>query len=123
MFSASRGRPGDERRSRAAQSPGIYSVELDSIDERALVDRSCVRGPLAESLAVRLAGSSDVLAGDGREGDKLNGVDLDFTGSHAVATALPDPWQLPQPDRERDVSGQDIVPQFAAELHSPDGSG
>jgi len=94
-------------------------VELDAINERALVDRSCVRGPLAEGLAVGLAGSSDVFTGHRRERDKLNAVDLDFAGSHAVATALLDPWQLPQPDGERDVSSQDVVAQFAAELHTP----
>jgi hypothetical protein len=98
-------------------------VELDSIDERALVDRSCVRGSLAEGFAVGLAGSSDVVTADGRERDKIDAVDLDRTWSHAVATALLDVWPLPQPDRERDVSSQDVVAQFAAELHTPDGSG
>ena len=61
-------------------------MELDSIDERVLVDRSGVCGTLAQRLAVRLARSSDVLPGDRRERDKLDGVKLDLTG------ADPGPW-------------------------------
>ena len=79
-----------------------------------------MRGALAQRLTVGLAGPSDVLAGDRRERDKLDGVDLDLTGPDPVAAALLDPWPLPQPDRERDVSGQDVVAQLTAELHVPD---
>ena len=84
-------------------------MELDSIHERVLVDRPGVGGALAQGLAVGLAGSSHVRPGDRRERDKLDGVDLDLTGTDPVAAALLDPWPLPQSDRERDVSGQDVV--------------
>jgi hypothetical protein len=93
-------------------------VELDSINERVFVDRPGVRGALAQRLAVGLAGSSDVRPGDCRERDKLDCIDLDLTEADRVAAALPDPWPLPQPDRERDVSRQDVTTQLAAELHT-----
>src|ERR1700684_3440819 len=101
---------------------GADRVKLDSVDERVLVDRPRVRGARAQRLAVGLAGSPDVLPGDRRERDQLDFVDLDLTGADPVATALFDPWPLPQADRERDVSGQDVVAQLAAELHTRDRS-
>jgi len=73
-----------------------------------------------QPLAVGLARSSDVLTADRRERDELDGVDLDLTGADTVAAALLDPRPLPQSDRERDVSGQDVVAQLAAELHARD---
>ena len=94
-----------------------HRVELNAINERVLVDRPSVRCASAQRLAVGFARSSHILAGDRRERDKLDGVDLDLTGADPVAAALLDLWPLPQPDRERDVSGQDVVTQLAAELH------
>ena len=90
----------------------------------ALLQRNGTPRPTAptQRLTVGLADPSDVLAGDRRERDKLDVVDLDLTGADPVAAALLDPWLLPQSDRERDVSGQDVVAQLAAELHAPDAS-
>ncbi len=79
-----------------------------------------MRGALAKRLTVGLAGPSDLFAGDCRERDEIDGVDLALTGPDPLAAALLDPWPLPQPDRERDVSGQDVVAQLAAELHMRD---
>jgi hypothetical protein len=95
-------------------------VELDSIDERVFVDRAGVRGALAQRLTVELAGSSNVLGGYRGERDKLDRVYLDLTETDSVAAALLDPWPLPESDRERDVSSQDVVAQLAAELHTRD---
>ena len=97
-------------------------MELNSIDERVLVDRSGVRGALTQRLAVELTGSSDVVPGDCSERDKLDGVDLDLTGADSLTAALLYPWPLPQSHRERNVSGQDVVAQLAAELHTRDAS-
>jgi hypothetical protein len=97
-------------------------VELNEINERVLVDWPGVRGALAQRLAVGLAGSSDVLRGDRRERDKLDGIDLDLTEADPVAAALLDPWPLPQSDGERDVSPKDVVAQLAAELHAGNAS-
>jgi hypothetical protein len=102
--------------------PGAHRVEFNSMDECVLIDRPGVRGALAQRLAVGLAGSSDVRSGDCRERDELDGVDLDLAGTDAVAATLFDPWLLPQADRERDVSGQDVVAQLATELHTRDPS-
>src|SRR3954447_513129 len=95
-----------------------HRVELDPVDEGVLVDRPRVRGAGAQGLAVGLAGQSDVRLGDRRARDKLDGVDLDQTGADPVAAALLDLWPLPQPDRERDIAGQDVIAQLAAELHT-----
>jgi hypothetical protein len=97
-------------------------VELNSIDGCVVVDRTGVRGAPAQRLAVGFARSSDVLAGDRREVDKLDRVDLDLTVADPVAAAPFDPWLLPQSHRERDVSGQNVVAQLAAELHARDAS-
>ena len=97
-------------------------MEVNSIDKRALFDRPCVCGTLAQRLPIGLARSSDILSGDRRERNKLDGVDLDLTESHAVAAALLDSWPLPQPDGERDVSGQDVVAQFAPDLEAIGGA-
>ena len=95
-------------------------MKLNAVDKRVLLNRPGVRGALSQRLAVGLAGSSDVLPGDRRERDKLNRVDLDLTKANPVATALLDLWPLPQSDRERDVSGQNVAAQLAAELHARD---
>src|SRR3954468_11654289 len=97
-------------------------MELDPVDEGVLVDRPRVRCAVAQTLAVGLAGSPDVRFGDRRERDELDGVDLDQTGADPVAAALLDLRPLPQPDRQRDVAGQDVIAQLAAELHTPDAS-
>lgn len=72
----------------------------------------------AQRLAVRLARSSDVPPGDRRERDQLDRIDLDLAEADPVAAALFDAWLLPQPDRERDVPGKDVVAQLPAELHN-----
>jgi hypothetical protein len=97
---------------------GARRVELDSINERVLIDRPGVRGAPAQRLAVRLAGSSDILPRDRRERDELNCVDLDLTRADPVAAALLNPRPLPKSDQERDVSRQDVATQLAAELHT-----
>jgi hypothetical protein len=97
-------------------------MKLNAVDERVLLDRSGVRGAPAQRLPVGLTGSSDVLPRDRRERNELNGVDLDLTKADPVPTALPDPWPLPQPNRERDVSGQNVAAQLRAELHTRDAS-
>ena len=101
---------------------GAHRVELDPVHERVLVDRPRVRGAVAQGLAVGLAGAPDVLLGDRRERDEVDGVDLDLTEPDPVTAALLDLWPLPQPDRQRDVAAQDVVAQLAAELHAPDAS-
>src|SRR3954452_1315816 len=95
-------------------------MELDPVDEGVLVDRPRVRGAGAQGLAIGLAGLPDIRLGDRRERDELDRVDLDQTGPDRVAAALLDLRPLPQPDRQRDLAGQDVVAQLAAELHAPD---
>src|ERR1700761_2701822 len=75
-------------------------------------------GPPAQRLTVGLTGLSNVLGSDRREREKLDGVDLYLTGADPVAATALDPRPLPQPDRKRDVSGQDVVAQLRAELHA-----
>src|SRR5436305_475188 len=65
-------------------------VELDSVDERVLVDRPGVRGACAQRLTVALAGPQDIVAAHRRKRDELDRIDLDLSGTDAVAAALPD---------------------------------
>jgi hypothetical protein len=81
-----------------------------------------VRGAGAQGFAVGLAGSPNVCVGDRRKREKLDGVDLDHSGTDPVAATLLDLWPLPQPDRQRDIAGQDVIAQLATELHTPDAS-
>ena len=97
---------------------GAHHMKLNSIDDRVVVDRPGVRGAPAQHLAVELAGSSDIPPGDRRERDQFDGVHLDLTEADSVAAARLDPWPFPESDRERDVSGRDVVAQLAAELHT-----
>ena len=97
-------------------------MKLNPVDERVLLDRPGVRGAPAQRLAVGLAGSPDVPPGDRRERYKLNRLDLDLTKADAVATALLDPRPLPQSDRERDVSGENVAAQLRTEFHTGDAS-
>jgi hypothetical protein len=112
-------RPGPMPRPSPGSVAGAHGVKLDSIDERVLVDRTGVCGAPAERLAVGLAGSSDVRAGDRCERDKLDRVDLDLTKADPVAAARLDSWPFPETDRDRDVSRQDVITQLAAEFHNP----
>ncbi len=100
----------------------IHRVELDSINERVLVDRPGVRSAPTQRLAIGLAGPPDIRPGDRRERDKLDCIDLDLTETDPVAPTLLDPWPLPQSDRERDFSRQNIAAQLAAELHTREAS-
>jgi hypothetical protein len=43
---------------------GAERVELDSVDERVVFDRPCVRGSVTKRFAVRFAGSKNVLFSD-----------------------------------------------------------
>jgi hypothetical protein len=97
-------------------------MELNAINERVFVDRPSVRCAPAQRLTVGFARSSDVLAADRRERDNLDRVDLDLTGADPVTAASLDPRPLPQSDRERDISGQNVAAQLAAELHTQDAS-
>src|SRR4051812_11028313 len=93
-------------------------MELDPVHQGVLVDRSRVRGAVAQGLAVGLTASPDVRLRDRRERDKLDGVDLDHAEANPVAAALLDLRPLPEPDRQGDVAGQDVIAQLAAELHA-----
>ena len=97
-------------------------MKLDAVDERVLSDRPGVCGTPPQRLAVGLAGSPDVPPGDRRERYKLNRVDLDLPEADWISTALFDLQPLPQSDRERDVTGQNVAAQLAAELHTRDAS-
>lgn len=68
------------------------------MDESVLVDRSGVCSALAQRLAGRLPGSPNVLIGYRREREELDGFDLYLPWADSVATALPNPSVLPQPD-------------------------
>jgi hypothetical protein len=81
-----------------------------------------VRGALTPRLAVGLARPLDVRPGDRRERDELDGVDLDQTGADPVAAAQFDLRPLPQPNRQRDLAGSDVIGQLATELHTLDAS-
>ncbi len=94
-------------------------MELNPIDESVIVDRAGVSGAPTQRLAVGLACSSHVRPSDCGERDELDCVDFDLTEADPVAAALPDLGPLPQPDRERDVSGENVAAQLAAELHAP----
>lgn len=93
-------------------------MKLDSVDERVLVYRPGMRGTLTQCLTVELAGESDVLFGDRRERDELDGVDLDLAEPDPVTAALFNAWPFPESDRKRDIPAQDVVAQLAAELHT-----
>jgi hypothetical protein len=95
-------------------------MELDPVHEGVISDRTGMRGALAQGLEVNFAGSPDVLGGDGGEGKKFDQVYFDLTRPDPVAASLANPRLLPQPDRKRDVSGQDVIAQLRAELHTPD---
>ena len=110
------------RSARILKALAAGRVKLDPVDERVLVDRPGVCGALAQRLAVGLTGSPDVTSGDRRERDELDRVDLNFTQTNAVTTARLDPGPLPESDRQRDVSGEDVVAQLAAEVHAQDAS-
>src|SRR3954468_8670277 len=93
-------------------------MQLDAVDEGVLVDRSRVRGAVAQGLAVGLAGQANVPLGDRGERDELDRVHLNQPRTDAVAAALLDLWPLPQPDRQGDIAPQDGIAQVAAELHT-----
>jgi hypothetical protein len=104
-------------------APRVDCVELDSIHERVLIDRPGVRGASTQRLAVALSGASHVRCGDRGEWDKLDGIDVNLARTNPVAATRFDPRLPPQPDRERDISRQNVIAQFTAELHRRDGTG
>src|SRR4051812_27938954 len=93
-------------------------MKLDPIDGGGPRRSAPVRGALAQSLAVGLARSPDVSLRARRDRDRFDGVDLDQTEADPAPAAWLDRWPLPQADRQRDIAGQDVVTQLAAELHT-----
>ena len=77
-------------------------------------------GPVAQGLAVGLAGPADVGSRDGREGEEAHVVDLDADGTDGVAAPDLALRPLPEPEGHGDVAGRDVVVELAAELHVSD---
>jgi hypothetical protein len=113
----------EARAAPAASVLRVDGVELDAIHECVVIDRSGVRSALTQRFAVGFPSESHVRSGDRGERDELDGVDLNLAGTNPIVTTRLDARPLPQPDRERDLSRQNVISQLAAEVHRRDATG
>jgi hypothetical protein len=95
----------------------LDGVELDPVQQGVGTDGTRVSGSSAKGLGIGFPGESQVRLVDRGERDQLDRVDLDLTGADPIAATGLDFRSLPQPERHRDVAGQDVGAQFLAELH------
>jgi hypothetical protein len=73
----------------ASRRQSSHDVELDPVDEGVVADRPGMGRPVPKSLTVSLARCRYLVVGYGREGQYLEGVDLDDDAGSAVAAAHP----------------------------------
>lgn len=96
-----------------------HQVELDSVDERVVIDGPGVRRASPERLTIDLTRCGHVVFCDGRERQHLEGIDLDDDSGSAVPAADLDLLSAPQPDRDGDLAPCNRVAKVSAE-HHPD---
>lgn len=86
------------------------------MDKGVVADRPGVGGPVPKRLAIDLARCGNVAVGHGREGQHLDGVDLDDDTGSAVAAALLDLRPAPEPDRDSDLAAGNPIAKVAADI-------
>ena len=108
------------RRGAVRGLPVLDGVELDPVQQRAVVDRAGVRSTVPQRFPVWFPGAPQIGVGDVGERDQLDGVHLDQarTGAHRVPAAGPYLGPFPQPERHGDLPGQHVIPQLMAEEHA-----
>jgi hypothetical protein len=108
------GRPPTEA---AGSVLGPHRVQLDPVDEVGssigLACAACSPRVSRSDSPPRRASASVIAANR----DQLDAVHLDQTEADPVAAAPLDLRPLPQPDRQHDIAGQDVIAQLVAELH------
>lgn len=98
----------------------LDGVELDPVQQGAVVDGPGVGGSPAEGLEVCFPGAADIVLVDRGEGNQLDRVDLDPAQSDRVTAPRRHFRPTPEPERDSDLARQDVLTQLFAELHLPD---
>jgi hypothetical protein len=93
-------------------------MEFDAVHECVVADWPGVRGAGPQRLAIWLAAAAHVSARDRRERQKLNRGHLDDCSCDRVAPADTHLRAPPEPDRDRDAAGGNLITQVGAELHA-----
>jgi hypothetical protein len=81
------------------------------------MDRTGMSCPLLQRLTIGLARRTNILRRDRLEGHQFHTVDFDLAGATSIAPPRSHSWCLPEPNRERDLTGQDPRSKLLAELH------
>jgi hypothetical protein len=95
----------------------LDDVELDSIQDRVVVDRSRVSRTLAERLSIKLAGSTHIVGADRVERDQVDRVDLNVNVPDRVHATDAHSWPLPKAKGDGDAACDYLGAQLPAELH------
>ena len=98
----------------------LDGVELDPVEQGALVDGPGVGGSPAEGLEVCLPGAADIVLVDRGEGNQFDRVDLNPAQSDRVTAPQGHFRPAPEPERDSDLARQDVLTQLFAELHLAD---
>lgn len=97
----------------------LDDVEIHAIDQRVLRDRTSVGSPFSKRFPISLTGAAGVVGCDRAKGHQLDRVDLNLHGPNRVPTRDLHLRPLPQPERDRDLSGGNTVTQVPTKLHDP----
>src|SRR5437773_236147 len=98
----------------------VDGVELDPVEEGAVIDGPGVGGSPAEGFEVCFSGAADIVLVDRGEGNQFDRVDLDPARPDSVTAPRQHLPPAPEPERDRDLARQDVLTQFSAELHLAD---
>jgi len=98
----------------------VDGVELDPVQEGAVVDGPGVCGSPAEGFEVCFPGAADIVLIDRGEGNQFDRVHLDPAPCDWVTAPRRHLPPAPEPERDGYFARQDVLTQFLAELHLAD---
>jgi hypothetical protein len=95
----------------------VDDVELDSIKDGVITDRSRMSSTFTERLSIRLTGSAHVTTADRVERDQVDRVDLKVDVANGIDASNSNLRPLPKAKGDGDVTCDDPGAQLWTELH------
>lgn len=83
-------------------------MELDSVQQRVVVDGTGMRGSVAQGFEVSFTRSEHIEFIDRGERYELHRIYFDLSALHSITATDPHSGSAPEPEGDRDVTGQHV---------------